>query len=573
MTTTRETREHEVVEQLCAASVRALTGCPDLYFRGGALHRGDTRVHAPAPHLRPVAGLDDLGSFRGAADGLALRLLHSDSVEHARHRPDDQIGGLVFELLEQFRVEALAAPSQTGTIDNLRHRHETWSAQFHDSGLTETAFGLLLYAVAQVGRAKVTAERVVAATEDMLEATRFGLAPLIGADLALLRGLRHDQRSYAVPARRVAQAVAKLVEDEGRSGTAPRGRARAATNFSLALDAGDTRDGEGEVATRAGGETEELARLKYRVFTGAWDRECRMSQLNRPEQLREYRARLDDLVEDAGLNLTAVARRLRELTTPLESGWDTAQEEGLVDSGRLSRLVTSPTDARIFRSPRLEASSEVQVTFLLDCSGSMRPHQEKTATLVDSLTRALDLAGIASEVLAFTTAAWNGGRAERDWRRAGRPARPGRLNERLHLVLKDPERSWRRARPEIAGLLRPDLYREALDGEAVDWACARLASQPDLAHRVLVVVTDGSPMDAATNLVNDPGYLDRHLVEVLARTEAAGEVAIVGLGVGLDLRHHYRRGHVLDFDGPVDTLMLREVADLLVSSVNGSRPS
>lgn len=571
MTTSRETREHEIVGQLCAASIRALTGCSDLYFRGGELHRGETWVHAPAPHLRPVAGLDDFGSFRGVADGLALRLLHSDPVEHARLRPDDQVGRWVFELLEQFRVEALAARSQAGTISNLRHRHEAWSIQFHDSGLTETASGLLLYAVAQVGRSKVTGERVVEATEDMLEATRFGLAPLIGADLALLRRLRYDQSSYALPARRIAEKVAELAESEARSGRAPRGRARATPNFSLALNDRDIGEGVGEAASRAGGRTDGLASQHYRVFTEAWDREWRMSRLSRPEQLREYRARLDDLVEDAGFNLTTVARRLRELAPPRKSGWDTAQEEGLVDSGRLSRLVSSPTDARIFRSPQFEASSEVQVSFLLDCSGSMRPHQEKTATLVDGITRALDLAGIRSEVLAFTTGAWNGGRAERDWRRAGRPARPGRLNERLHLVLKDADRSWRTARPEIAGLLRPDFYREALDGEAVEWSVARLASAADLVHRQLVVVTDGSPMDGATNLVNDPGYLDRHLMEVLARTRAAGEVAVVGLGIGLDLSHHYRDGHVLDFAGPVDQAMLREVADLLISSVTAWR--
>lgn len=570
MTTTREAREHEVVEHLCAASVRTLTGCPDLYFRAGSLYRGDTRVHAPAPHLRPVSGRDDFGSFRGAADGLALRLLHSDPIVHARHRPGDQVGNLVFELLEQFRVEALVAPWQTGTIANLRHRHGAWSAQFQESGLTETAVGLLLFAVTQVGQAKVTGQPVAEDTEDVLEATRFGLGPLIGADLAALRRLRHDQRAYAVPALRIAQAVATLLEDEAGSGTAPRGRPRAATDFSLALDDADAGEGEAAVVSRPGGEAERFAGGQSRVFTGAWDREWRMSQLSRPEQLRDYRARLDGLVEDAGLNLTAVARRLRALATPRVDGWDTAQEEGLVDSGRLSRLVTNPTDARIFRSPRLEASPKVQVTFLLDCSGSMRAHQEKTATLVDCVARALDLVGIAGEILAFTTGAWNGGRAEKEWRRVGRPPRPGRLNERLHLVLKDPEHSWRRARPEIAGLLRPDFYREALDGEAVEWACARPVSQHDLAHRLLVVVTDGSPMDAATNRVNDGDYLDRHLSGGLARTEAAGEVSVVGLGVGVDLSHLYARGHVLDFEGPVDQTMLREVADLLVASVNRS---
>ena len=292
-----------------------------------------------------------------------------------------------------------------------------------------------------------------------------------------------------------------------------------------------------------------------------------MSRLCRAEQLRALRGRLDDLTEEAALNVAQLARQLRSLLVPEHaSGWDTAQDEGLVDSGRLAQLVTNPTDARIFRTPRDELRSRLQVTLLLDCSGSMRRHQESTAVLVDTLVRALDLAGIDSEVLGFTTGAWNGGRSHRDWRRGGRPARPGRLNERLHLVLKEPERSWRRARAEIAGLLRGDYYREALDGEAVNWAVTRMLARPDLDRRLLVVLSDGSPMDGATNLVNDPAYLDRHLIDVVSRVEAEGTVRVLGLGVGLDLGRYYRHAHVLDFETPVDQSMLREVVDLLTAA-------
>ena len=573
MTTIQAARQQERVEQLCAAAARALTGWPDLDFRGGVLHHGTTRVHAAAPHLRPEPGSDDFGSFRGATDGLALRLMHSDPSAHAQARPDDRVGALVFELLEQFRVESLVDTAQTGTVANLRHRYDAWTAEFLASGLTETASGLLLYAVAQIGRTRVTGDPLSETTEDLIEATRFGLAPLIGNDLAKLRSLRHDQQAFAVPARRIAEAVAQMLLDEAETGTAPPDRARREIRFSLAIDESADPASDDTGSSARGSRTIGSPGPDYRVFTRAWDRELPMARLTRAEQLREYRERLDDLVEEAGLNISLLARRLRSLmATPRADGWDTAQEEGLVDSGRLSRLVTSPTDAHIFRSPHDEPAAAVQVTFLLDCSGSMRRHQERTATLVDSLVRALDLADIDSEVLGFTTAAWNGGRAERDWRRAGRPPRPGRLNERLHVVLKEADRSWRRARPEIAGLMRPDFYREALDGEAVDWACARLVARDDLERRLLVVVSDGSPMDSATHLTNDPGYLDRHLDATLARVESDGVVDVVGLGVGVDLSRHYRHGHVLDFDGPVDQSMLREVVDLLAASSHWRRP-
>jgi cobaltochelatase CobT len=573
VTTIQAARQQERVEELCAAAVRALTGSSDLDFRGGVLHRGGARVHAAAPHLRPGLDSDDFGSFRGAADGLALRLMHSDPAAHASARPDDRVGALVFELLEQFRVESLADAAQTGTLANLRHRYDAWTAEFLASGLTETASGLLLYAVAQIGRTRVTGDPISQTTEDLIEATRFGLAPLIGNDLAKLRSLRHDQLAYAVPAQRIAEAVGQLVLHEAETGTAPPDGVRRKVRFSLALDESNDPEGEDTGTSRPGSRTLGSPGPDYRVFTRAWDRELPMARLTRAEQLHDHRERLDALVEEAGLNISLLARRLRSLmTTQRPDSWDTAQEEGLVDSSRLSRLVTNPTDAHVFRSPHHEPASAVQVTFLLDCSGSMRRHQERTATLVDSLVRALDLADIDSEVLGFTTAAWNGGRAERDWRRDGRPPQPGRLNERLHLVLKEADRSWRRARPEIAGLMRPDFYREALDGEAVDWACARLAARDDLERRLLVVVSDGSPMDSATHLTNDPGYLDRHLDATLARVESDCLVEVVGLGVGVALSRHYRHGHVLDFDRPVDQPMLRDVVDLLAASSHRRRP-
>ena len=164
----------------------------------------------------------------------------------------------------------------------------------------------------------------------------------------------------------------------------------------------------------------------------------------------------------------------------------------------------------------------------------MKQHSEAVAMLVDVFVRALEQAGVASEVLGFTTGAWHGGRAARDWQRAGSPRHPGRLNEINHLVFKDADTPWRRARHDMAALLKADLYREGIDGEAVDWACDRLLAH-NAERRLLVVVSDGCPMDGATALANDDYYLDHHLREVVARREQQGAVEIFGLGVGLDL--------------------------------------
>jgi cobaltochelatase CobT len=178
------------------------------------------------------------------------------------------------------------------------------------------------------------------------------------------------------------------------------------------------------------------------------------------------------------------------------------------------------------------------------------------------MARALEQAGVASEILGFTTGAWNGGRARRDWLRAGRPAHPGRLNERCHLVFKDAGTPWRRARPAIAALLKSDLFREGCDGEAVDWACERLDARAE-ERKLLLVLSDGSPMDSATNLANDAHYLDHHLQDVVARHEQAGRIGIAGIGVGLDLSPYYSRSHVLDLAAAGGAAMFRELIGLM----------
>ncbi len=560
--TSARVRRHQRVEELCAGAIRALAGEPALHFRGGRLHHGSAPVPTRAAHLQPNES-EDFGSFRGAADGLALRSAHSDPELHASLGPvgpagrDDETARLLFDLLEQFRVESLA--TLPGVVANLRHRHETWSRAFHASGLCETASGILLYTVAQVCRARVTGQPVVEETEDLLEATRFGLVPVIGGDLAGLRRHRADQAAYAVHARAIAAHVATLLTTYADAAGERRTGGREL--FSLFVEAGE----DDHVPTAVSGESRVLAGSGdgYRVFTTAHDREHQVATLVRPALLTDYRQQLDARVAAQGVNVPRLARQLRALlAVPADDGWDDAQEEGVVDGRSLARLITSPTERRLFRTVRETPAPDSLVTLLVDCSGSMRRHKESLAMVVDVLSRALDLAGVTHEVLGFTTGAWNGGRALKDWRRSGRPPHPGRLNERVHLVFKDADTSWRRGRRGIAGLLKDDLYREGIDGEAVSWACRRMDGRVET-RRTLVVVSDGSPMDSATHLANDGHYLDHHLREVVDREERSGSARIVGLGVGLDLSPFYPRSHVVDLDEATGNRVFAEILELL----------
>jgi cobaltochelatase CobT len=560
-------RRQQRIEELCAGAIRALSGEADLHFRGRRLHRGRQRLPLFAPHLHPAIDSDDFGSFRGAADGLALRLSLSDAALHAGLCPSDPVERLVFELLEQMRVESLAPSALHGVAHNLRHRFEQWSLAFHRSRLTDSARGILLYTVAQVCRARVTGEPVLEETEDLMEATRAALAPAMGGDLAGLRRQRHDQAAYATHALAIAGLVGEMLRsadaEEGALDHAADAEDSERAAFSLVMEL-DARVEEGIAAAVSGhSRVFEAAQAQYRIYTTAYDREVAATALARNEVLHEYRVQLDRLVAASGLNLARLARELKALLSrPAHDGWDSAMEEGRIDGRRLAQLIASPTERRLFRSEHIEPQADCVLAFLVDCSGSMKQHIEALAPLLDVFVRALEQAGVASELLGFSTGAWNGGRARRDWLKAGQPPLPGRLNERCHMVFKDTDARWRRARPGIAALLKSDLFREGIDGEAVDWAVARLEARPE-ARKLLVVVSDGCPMDGATNLANDAFYLDNHLKQVLQRHERAGRVEICALGVGLDLSPFYSRCQALDLSTPLGHALLRDILQLL----------
>jgi cobaltochelatase CobT len=565
-------RLQERVEALCAASIRALAGERQLAFRGRRLHRDGVALPAFAPHLHPVLEHDDFASFRGAADGLALRLLESDAALHTQLQPDDAVERLLFGWMEQFRCESLVPDTLPGMRANLQHRHEAWSTGFVQAGHAEGDSGLFLFAAAQMARAQVCGAAVPEAFEGMLEAPRFVLAPRIGLALAGMRRTRGDQAAFAQHALALAKAVAALLraagaggDDPSKDSTARDAAARAA--FGLLMDPVEGAANE-RFATAVHGATRALAdgAADYRVFSSAWDREDAAASLVRADALTAQRAQLDKRIAAQGVNVGRLSRDLRALfAVPVHDGWDGAQEEGLIDGRSLARLVASPTERRLFRNERRQPVADCALSFLIDCSGSMKTHAEDVAVLVDLFARALDDAGADCEVLGFTTAAWNGGRARRAWLAAGKPPQAGRLNERQHLVFKPFETPWRRARRGVAALLKNDLFREGLDGEAVEWAAARLL-QRDARSRVLVVISDGSPMDSATALANGAQYLDRHLATVVRRIERSGAIAVHALGVGLDLSPWYRSSHVLDLDARIGNAMFAEVLALLTRS-------
>lgn len=517
----------------------------------------------PAPHLHPSFDRADVASFRGAGDGMALRLLHTDPALHRSLCPEDTPSRLIFDTLEQFRVESLAAGAWDGVRANLAHRFSRWSQEFVASGLTETVHGMLLFTVIQMCRARITAEPIPETTQDLIESTRFGLASVLGEQLPQLRRTRHSQSDFAVHALAIADVIGRRLEQAADADESDDTRRDRAATFSLIFDFEP--DENDAFATAASGHSRALGDGGdgYRVFTRAYDETRQITSLARPELLRDFRRRLDVGIENNRLNVRKLGRQLKTLLSePARDGWEGGRDEGYIDGRRLAQLVTSPTERRLFRAERTEPRNDTTVTFLIDCSGSMKKFSQPVAVLVDVFARALELADARCEILGFTTTAWNGGRARRDWLRSGRPDDPGRLNEVRQLVFKDAETTWRRARPAIAGLLKDDLFKEGVDGEAVDWACSRMRDHGP-GRSLLFVISDGSPLDGATALANDEFYLDHHLQVVVERHEDERAVEVYGLGVGLDLSPYYNRCRTLDLTHGTNSDVLADVLSMI----------
>lgn len=560
------TREQQETDELCAGAIRALSGSSSIRYHGRRLHDGHRPLPIHAAHLQPDAALQDLPSLRGAADSVALRLLHTDAALHKSLFPPEPVARLVFELLEQLRVETLAPEHHAGVIGNLRHRFTAWSHAFYDSGLAEGASGLLLYTVFQMCWSRLTARPVLEKTEDFIEATRWSVSSALSGDLAGLRRHRTDQAAYARHALAIAHAVDAMLKDAQAArdgGQDDAGDAKAQAAFKLLLDFDSDNDNVPDAAPLGESRAFSDGDGGYRAYSTAYDREERAGGLVRRALLLEYRERMDGRIASLGINTARLARRFTQLlAVPERDGWSFGEEEGYIDGRRLAQLISSPSERRLFRKEQFLPQADCLVTFLVDCSGSMKTHAESVAVLLDIVLRALDQAGVATELLGFTTGAWNGGRVKRDWMRARSPANPGRLNELVHMVFKDGDTSWRRARPDIAALLKADLYREGVDGEAVDWACTRMLARPER-RRILLVVSDGCPMDTATNLANDEFYLAQHLKQVVARREAQGAVEICGLGLGLDLGAYYSRSLATTLPASLNNELFSEIAQLL----------
>lgn len=549
------------MESWGGALLRAITGDGSLQWSGQTLYAGTMPQALPAAHHTDVP--PELTDQRGLLDSVGLRLSLSDKELHRAHLPTDPVERMVFELLEQLRVESLVPATWPGARNNMRERFLHWAQAFIDSGLTESSLGILLFAVALTAWSRLTDQEMPDRMSDAIESTRMAMSPHLGRFWLQLRRTRDDQAAFIEAALAVSRWVGAAVRAAQEDAPSGNGNPKRRGNFALPLHFESQNIDEMPIAQTGDSRAWASSAQNYRVFTRQFDREAVASELIRTAQLAEFREQMDDEIARSGLHIGRLARYFQQrLAMRQRDGWNFGLEEGYLDGGRLSQLVSDPQLREIFKDEMQRPINETAVTFLLDCSGSMKGYAKPVSLLIDVLGRALDMAGVRVEVLGFSTGAWNGGRARREWQRAGQPQWPGRLNERLHIVFKDAAKPWRHGRHGIAALRKPDIFREGVDGEGVEWACQRLLAQP-ARRRILMVVSDGCPMDTATHQANDEHYLDQHLRQVLAARERAGDVKVCALGVGLDLGVFYRQRVAVDLAEGVDEGVVSAVAEMI----------
>ncbi len=550
-------------DELCGASLRAISGRTNAHFRRGRLYLDDTLVPVLAPHLRLDDNNHSFRDFRAVADGLALRAMACDRHVYQAHCPSEETARLLYDFFEQVRLEATAAREWPGVRANVQARFRAWADAFEHSELIETSLGILLFTVMLTVWSRVTGWVLSEAQQDLLEATRAGMASEIGAELHALRRLREDQAAYAIQAAQLATKISSNIANEMALDRRDKeGDKDKRALFSLLLTPQAQEEEGFEVAPSGRSRVFDKHQSGYRVFTRRYDRVESAASRVRQAELKQFRQQMDQDRTSLSLGVTRLARVFRRIfRIPQNDGWVFGQEEGILDGRTLSQLVASPSETRIFRQDQVVDRIDQAVTILVDCSGSMRTHARRLSVLLDTLLRALGMAGVRTELLGFTTGAWNGGRAMKDWQRQGKPEHPGRLNELCHLLFKEADTSWSRARLDIAALLKNDLYREGVDGEAVLWASQRLLEQ-SANRRSLMVVSDGCPMDSATQHVNDDYYLASHLQQVVRQTVGQG-IDVVGLGVGLDLGAYYPRSLAVDLQQALTPAVFYDIARLL----------
>ena len=537
------------------------------------------RVPMPGRTLPPEAARE----ARGFADSFALKLRHHNERMHLRGMPAEPGARAAYDAIERARYEALGENNYAGMRDNLasstdlRTRSDPIARAANEGEVPlQTALSLML-------REALTGQPIPESARAGVEMVREGIEARIGDDFERLAMLLDDQKAFqalAIDMLRHLELVATDEidetgdenetgdEEEGgdeNDGDADRDAGDELREQQTSAEQGEGEDEEGEQQVpqepdmsegEVGDEGEEAMMpvrpnrpwtdlpetFDYKVFTEEFDEVVEATELCDFEELDRLRAYLDSQLTGLQGIVTRLANRLqRRLMAQQNRAWDFDQEEGLLDAARLARVVVSPGHSLSYKVEREQEFKDTVVTLLIDNSGSMRGRPISIAAIsADILARTLERCGVKVEILGFTTRAWKGGQSREKWLAESKPAQPGRLNDLRHIIYKKADEPMRRARKSLGLMMREGLLKENIDGEALLWAHHRLLARTE-DRRILMVISDGAPVDDSTLSVNSSGYLEQHLRKVIDWIEKQSPVQLVAIGIGHDVTRYYKR--------------------------------
>jgi cobaltochelatase CobT len=537
----------------------------------------------------PLPGRDmpkgDVAQTRGAADAFALKLAFHDDKTHSTYAPPGSSARSIFEAAEQARVESIGANAMKGVAKNVEAALE---ARLKSKGYAQARDrneAPLAEAVGLVVRERLTGRPIPPAGKAVVEAWRAHIEEKAGGDLEKLFDSIKDQTSFAKMTRRILTDLGlgdELGDDPDGSDDESQDEATQEQSDNADSDAGESSEPQGSSAEEAEMsetdgedgeqqavevETEERASRSeaddtadgkqpwrpdqpfsgkneptYKVFTGQFDEIITAEELCDTEELARLRAYLDQQLQALQGVVSRLANRLqRRLMAKQNRTWEFDLEEGILDAARLSRVVIDPMSPLSYQIEKDMNFRDTVVTLLLDNSGSMRGRPIMVAAMcADILARTLERCNVKVEILGFTTKAWKGGQSRDKWLTENKPPAPGRLNDLRHIIYKSADSPWRRARRNLGLMMREGLLKENIDGEALMWAHNRLIARQEK-RRILMVISDGAPVDDSTLSVNAGNYLERHLRDVIESIETRSPVEIIAIGIGHDVTRYYKR--------------------------------
>ncbi|QIA21616.1 cobaltochelatase subunit CobT [Mesorhizobium sp. AA22] len=577
--------EADSFKRAVTVCMRAIAGDKDLEVGFAKDRPALAGSRARLPELPKKASKADIAITRGLGDSMALKRACHDTRIHTRLAPEGKQARAIYDAVEQARVEAIGSRAMQGVADNIGSMLEDKYARANLIDVKDKADAPIEEALALMVREKLTGRTVPKSGERLVDLWRPWVEEKASADLNGLSAKLDDQQAFARVVREMLASMEMAEElgddqetedSEDNDDNQPQGEeqseeggeddsgseqsqsddteassddeqsAENEASDATADDLSDDDDADAETPGEARRNDNPFTNLSkeidYKVFTTAFDETVGAEDLCEEEELDRLRAFLDKQLANLSGVVGRLANRLqRRLMAQQNRSWDFDLEEGYLDPARLVRVVIDPMQPLSFKQERDTKFRDTVVTLVLDNSGSMRGRPiTVAATCADILARTLERCGVSVEILGFTTRAWKGGQAREKWLKEGKPPNPGRLNDLRHIIYKSADHPWRRARRNLGLMMREGLLKENIDGEALLWAHNRLIARPEQ-RKILMMISDGAPVDDSTLSVNPGNYLERHLRAVIELIETRSPVELLAIGIGHDVTRYYRR--------------------------------